>query len=292
MVAFETGLLLRHDHGSYGSVKLRNRVVEKPRRRGGGPDIDPYVDQHWLDPTRDTLHLHHPRYLEPDMGVKVEGNPLSLLHERSLGHKVPASLTYGFIWDRHMHLNWLPSMALLQDLREISVCLQTVCLHIDEGPAIQSGLFGALGEERVVLVDALNHERISKYRALWDACRVERDRMTEDFFTNYENDDSAIALAEENSIRMTVRDAIIDVQAGWVLNRWRQYGFRTPGLRKDDVWHADPAKSATVASGRSHFPNLDHPWVKEVYSQMPRFRPTIMFRLCTHACMNLLGECV
>lgn len=289
MVAFETGRLLRHDPGRHG-MQLRRRVGGQRRRRGGGPDIDPFVDQHWLDPARDVVHLHYPKYLEPGMGVRVEGNPLALLYQRKSLYGVPASLTYGSIYDRHIHLGWLGSMEMLEDLQEISVCLKTVCIHIGEGPAIHSGLFGALGEERVVLVDALDHERISKYRALWETHRVTRDPLTEDFFTNYENDDSAIVTAEKNRPRVTVRDAIIDVQAGWVLNRWRQYGMRTPGLYSEDVWYKDPAKSATVASGRPSFPNLDHPWVKKVYSQMPKFRPTIMFRLCTHACMELLGE--
>lgn len=87
---------------------------------------------------------------------------------------------------------WSESMALLKDLGEISVCVKVVCIHIDEGPAVHSGLFGTLGEERVLLVDALDHQRVDKFRTLWMAHRSCHDPLTEAFFEHYIGDESAL----------------------------------------------------------------------------------------------------
>lgn len=276
MVAFETGRLLRHEH----------------RKACEGPDIRPHVDQQWFDPARDAVHLHYTIYLLPDRGVRVEGNPMRILHERVAGQRVRASLAYDYIsCGGHRDIEWLESMALLEDLGEISVCLKVVCIHIDEGPAVQSGLFGTLGEERVVLVDALDHKHISKFCMVWQAHGSCYDPLTEAFFKQYVNDDSAII--EEDGIMTTVRDAVTEMQVEWLLNRWHALQAETPGLVPENIWENDPAAlpdDRYIPTRLKWVPNRRHLWVEETYLQMPRFRPTIMFRLCIGRCPDMPGS--
>lgn len=264
MVAFKTGRLLKHEH-----KQLRDE-----------PDITPHVDYQWFDPARDAVHLHYTMHVLPHR-VRVQGNPIRLLHERAAAQGVQASLTYShMVCSNHQGTEWSRSMALIKDLGEISVCLKNVCIHIDEAPAVHSGLFGTLGEERVLLVDALDHERINKFRTLWMAHRSCRDPLTEAFFEQYVDDESAII--REGGSQATVQEAIGGIQLEWLLCRWEQEA-ETQRPAAKNVWEA-----GLLAYSDPGFvpPSSCHPWLKETYLQMPEFRPTIMFRLCTNDCMQ------
>jgi len=222
MVAIDTGPLLRREH----------------RRRGGEPDICPHVDQHWFDPAREAVHLHYTKYLEPDRGTvgnRAEGNPMCILYERSVCHRVPVSLTFSFIFDCPEDDEWLRSMASPADLGEILACLKVVRIQFDETSPIQSRLFVTPGEERVVLVDALDHERISKFRMLWNAHRVYSDPLIEDLFTEFKSDDSEIIPIEEDGVDAAVREAAMERQVGWLLKRWREQ-MDSLGPMSEDVW--------------------------------------------------------
>lgn len=79
--------------------------------------------------------------------------------------------------------------------------------------------------ERVVLADALDHELISKYRALWKAHSLCHDPLTEASFEQYENDD--LVIIEEHRIGATVREAVEEIQMGWLLTKLNIQHART-----------------------------------------------------------------
>lgn len=60
---------------------------------------------------------------------------------------------------------------MLELISRVMVCLETVCIHAPEGPAVASRLFGMLGWERFTLVDALDYDRLNKLWALWATYR-------------------------------------------------------------------------------------------------------------------------
>ncbi|KAH8799800.1 hypothetical protein F5884DRAFT_868907 [Xylogone sp. PMI_703] len=59
--------------------------------------------------------------------------------------------------------------------------MDTINLHVDINKALASGLFGRLGEERIVLVNATDKERIQRYHNLW-ASGPQKDREHRLFF--------------------------------------------------------------------------------------------------------------
>lgn len=276
MVAFETGRLLKNEYKKVG------------------PEIFPHVDQQWFDPARDAVHLHYTTWVHPDRGVSVQGNPMCILHtcKRASGQAVLASLTHDFASGGHREDEWSESMALLEDLGLVSVCMKVVCIHVEEGPAIESGVFGRLGEERVVLAEALDHEHIGRFRALWEAHGLCHDPLTEGFFKKYTDDDSTIIDNDETRLQ-TAREAVEEIQVEWLLSRWHEYGVKMPGLVREEVWEkalaAEPNDGYFFTRQR-WVPNPHHPWVKDTYVQTPGFRPTIMFRLCTHKCIEGLAN--
>lgn len=55
------------------------------------------------------------------------------------------------------------SRDLLEGMKKVMVCLKVVCIHVDAESAIESGLFGRLEEELVVMVDATDDERVDQF---------------------------------------------------------------------------------------------------------------------------------
>lgn len=133
----------------------------------------------------------------------------------------------------HGDNEWSESMALLEDLREILVCLKVMCIRIYGDPAVKSGLLGALGEERVVLVNTLDQKLISRFRTLWQAQGSCYDPLTETFLKLYVEYDSAII--EEDGVETAVQEALAEVEAQWLRNRWHGHHAEMPEPGPEDV---------------------------------------------------------
>ena len=69
-----------------------------------------------IHPARDAVHIHCTSFLELDRGIRAEANPMCILYDRVAGHRVPASLTFSFIFNGHEDDEWLESMDLLENL--------------------------------------------------------------------------------------------------------------------------------------------------------------------------------
>ncbi|PSR79772.1 hypothetical protein BD289DRAFT_455701 [Coniella lustricola] len=103
---------------------------------------------------------------------------------RRPGQKVLASITddlldtLGGFGERNI-------IRLVASHKEWLVCGAVVVMHVkpeDERKAIQSGLWGLLGDERVVTIDAFDAALLRRYRQFWNTYGSARDRLAAEFF--------------------------------------------------------------------------------------------------------------
>jgi hypothetical protein len=72
---------------------------------------------------------------------------------------------------------------MLEARDSYTVTLKIITLHVKIDDALTSGLFGRLGEERVVLVDASNKVLIKRYYDLWNTgLKEDQDQEPREFF--------------------------------------------------------------------------------------------------------------
>lgn len=173
-----------------------------------------------------------------------------------------------------------PRYAVLVENRTLFVCLRMVSIHAPLQPAIESGLFGFLGEERITLVSATDTKRKEQYRAFWQKYGRRPDLNPCRFFDRWcQQSEWAREEAE-----------VLELQ--WLINRWFKVKDSVPGAAT--VWKKKPSDGDTE-SYQSLFtydegireawtPNREHPWVRETSAALPQIRPTVMFRLCTYDC--------
>lgn len=186
------------------------------------------------------------------------------------------------------------NLAEIARIKNYLVVVEVVVLHLPLEMAIQSGLFGGLGEEAIKLVDVADTETIQKYQELWASSGSRRDSEPEQFSNNLE------------SLQIRVRQWAGEVEGLWLRYRWNEarkagwHGVEHP----QDIWLGFPTKDDVrllrrLTLGRfvlpvenDHFrvdtdrllPNRAHPFVQRVLDEMPRFQPRVMFRHCHRNC--------
>lgn len=166
--------------------------------------------------------------------------------------------------------------------RTLFVCLRMVSIHAPLQPAIESGLFGRLGEERVTLVDATDTEHKEQYRAFWEKHGRRPDLNPYRFFDKWSQQGE------------WAREEAEGMQLLWLISRWYKEKGSVPNAAA--VWKQKPSESDTddyrrmfgVMDGRDAeddwTPDKEHPWVRDTSASLPQVQPTVMFRLCTHDC--------
>lgn len=278
-VAFETGTLVEH------SWELK------------GPRLYHRMNKHWVDRARDTvvnLSFNHRSRLWYENWKEGYGNPVQILRDAILPSNGIKSISELLLCD----LKRKESRDMLESMSKVLVCLETVILHADEEPAIQSGLFGRLGEERVVMVDTFDEKRVKEFRDFWRRHRNTPNELTEKFFEE-------CIVSDPIQCRRTVLKVMEDIKTKWLLERWydttgpwvrqqdvmgitrwRQDFRIVPGLVREQVWTKAPVRNNRHSSISFWTPNQEHPWVKATYSSMPQFIPVVMFRFCTNTYMD------
>lgn len=282
-VAFETGVLLKQPRCP--------RELDPPE-----PLLYNGMLRNWVDRARDTVvHLHfnfcNDRCFE--RWKEINGNPVQLLRDAVLPINGIRSINRRLLGLMRRE----ESRDMVESMSKILVCLNVVVLHTDEEDAIQSGLFGILGEERIVMVDPFDEKRIKGFRDFWSRYRNGTDQLPEKFFEKCIASDPILCRrvglqAMENIKGRWLRERWFDTTGPWVseqdafgVTRSVQKFRHVPGLVQEEVW-----VKFCLAAGRRHHgnscwvPNHQHPWVRATYSRMPRFIPVVMFRLCTNKC--------
>lgn len=272
-IAFETAGLTLPDHNSSESVIPDDRLS-------------------WADCTRDTVHSHwHPRLSQP-----VESGIVQ--HRLGLGSKFHNASICADLLDpvyrqvRREVMDWLvkrPSW---------SICGAYVCIHATDEDAInKSGLWGPLGEERIVLVDARDTKRVASFRSFWQAQGTKEDVDTKVFFEACVDDVPKIHNME------TPAEFLQDLQIRWLHDHMPRQGenvdvealqrevwVMTPADfdgKEDDPRQIDYGELPGRPFARQLWsPNHNHLWVQDILSKMPDVQPTIMFRLCANDCLS------
>lgn len=220
----------------------------------------------WFDPARDAIHLHWDPLYEVEWQTTCE-DPIPVLI--SLGAKAArgASVT----WDSATSSDY--SMELIkQASQSYMLCVfRPVSIHARREDALWSGLWGILGEERVVLVDADNDARIRLFDDFNRLHGSSRDAQTTDFFQRWR--DSGADFHKQN---------IEFYKTDWL--QWKSK-WGTPSWEEevlDAVWTI--IRSETPRVPATWIPKWDHKWVQKSLQDLPTFRPVYMMRLCTSGC--------
>lgn len=279
-----------------------SRVCREARRvafeKGGFMDrpfenpSQPKRPRTWFDKERDVVHLHWNARIERHLGGYPRTDLLIRVESHMAAAMAGCSITRDVLHPSGHSTPWMKDRAVLERIGCFAVCFETVHLHAHEGTAIASGLFGMFGEERIILVDALDYDTLGKLSALWDAQpETQRDAATLNFFRQCH----AHYAGSEAQRRRTqsIHDAVENIQKRWVLDYWDEQDELPGWLEREQVWLATPdwvpTRDLTKKRRQTHLrgymalwvPNRDHPWMMRIYSRMPNFRPVIMFRLCT-----------
>jgi len=191
-----------------------------------------------------------------------------------------------FLYTEYKPHFYNPNLELLSFRKDLLITLQVVCLHVSVEAALNSGLFGRLGEERIVLVPTADSETISKYHRLWEA--GPEDREAGEFF-------DTMKLLQGNVVKWQYELVVY-----WLRFKCEQAlkdGFAS-NSDLNGIWLADDHNdeedydsdngmirySKGPGANWSGFFDEHHPFVKDVLEKMPNFEPVIMFRLCELEC--------
>lgn len=273
-VAFETAHLAFSDDSSAMSFDKDDRPM-------------------WIDCARDTLHLHWHTFLSGSVDG-VGPDPLQL--HLALSSRFRTASICADLLDS---INRADRRAIMQHLVKRpswSVCGAFVWIHAtNEAAIIESGLWGPLGEERIVLVDAYDSKRVAGFRKFWQTNGTDEDVETKAFF------EACVENVPKIHYLETPTEFLQDLQIRWLHDHipygepnvdidqlQREVWLMTPGDfdgKENDPRQADYGHLPGRPFARQLWlPNRDHPWVQGVLAQMPVFQPTIMFRLCTSTC--------
>jgi hypothetical protein len=229
----------------------------------------------WVDKRRDVLHLnYHEEYdwEHHKWGVDPVYFLLAEAAARARDFSVTADLLHSPLL-RPKYLDTFRNKSFL-------VCLRVVCIHAPLQPALESGLFGLLGDARVVLVDADDRKLKERFQSFWEqhGAQQDTDPHTASFFDKWCQED------------VWVSDEVKELKTDWMLRQWLETKDRITDA--DAVW----TRQATGEEGQPRelwklwVPNREHWWAKETLKATPNFRPTVMFRLCTQGCSEHFKE--
>ncbi|KAM3081116.1 hypothetical protein ACMFMG_005072 [Clarireedia jacksonii] len=251
-----------------------------------------------IDCTRDIVHIHWSTLYDAAFGSRGD-DPLVYWRTTaalaSEGGSITEDAFLEFIKTPGMTTTTTTTTTLAQ-LRNINkrlrICLKTISIHAEAEVAVDSGLFGRLGEQRVVLVDAANQDHLCHFAAFWERHGSKADRQTTHFFHNYVRDDS------------WAREAVEELQLDWLVHRWENKDRDLSALNNSsgaaqnqhyqhhsDAWirrpgdhNEDLERPWAMKLKQLWIPDIQNAWVRYELDSIPELQPTIMFRLCTQRC--------
>ena len=179
---------------------------------------------------------------------------------------------------------------ILQTLKACSVVMQFVSLHVNISKAIESGRFGCLGEERIVLISATDRSALQKYYELW--LSGPRDPEPGIFLR---------AAVESQQYQEAVKHWQYEAQVNWLHFKYKQV-VRNGALHKEDlvpggrssIWYFNKRWDARegflprfYVSQNAKWEGLfneEHSFVQKALGKLTRLEPVVMFRLWEKKC--------
>jgi hypothetical protein len=226
----------------------------------------------WVDKQRDVLHLNYDEAYDAEF---LEGDGVfEFLLGQAAAKARDASLTDDFycqLIHNPVHMYTIRNKRLL-------VSLGVVAVHAPLQPALESGLFGLLGDARVVLVDADDTERMELYRSFWEKHGLPSDIDPHPpvFFNRF----------CRQGIKVWVRGNTEDLRFNWLVHQWSINEERIADA--DEAWIKKPLDDwddeKEPWTWQRYVPNPEHPWMREALEAMPEVHSTLMVRLCTQRC--------
>jgi hypothetical protein len=237
----------------------------------------------WIDRRRDIVHLNWWRIYDADEYRDTDPFPYGLPLQTGTGRG--ASLIEG-LFDVDL-VGGMPSYDPYRGPYDtyiggttLLLCLHRVCIHTALQPAVESGLFGLLGEERIKRVDADDTERKEQERAFWERHGLRPDLNPYQCFQQWSSQNDWLQGVWE------------DKELAYIFPRWLE--AKSTVFDPYNVWEKRPHDGDDQAKWKSTPKtwlkrywtiNKEHLWVKKI---LPRIRLTEMFRLCTNNCREIL----
>lgn len=161
---------------------------------------------------------------------------------------------------------------------DLGIAMVAVSLHITTEAALGSGLFGLLGDAPVQMVDFDDEDRLKQFHALYNENALDKEPAVRTLFETF------LSPRFQTAVETWVR------QAEWLILAYMWLRARDDkdchgilGMDPSSAW-APRLEDPGFISMKKHLPNDDHPWVKQARQKMPKLRPQIMVRCCTHKC--------
>jgi hypothetical protein len=239
----------------------------------------------------------------PDFHYYAPGDPIDefvRMAASSKGASVHCDLIYYFNLERIYQPKYHPcypdfdferkgeNFERIETLKTCSVIIQMVPLHVGRSAALESGLFGRLGEERIVLVSPADKCTLQNFHRLW--LSGPPDLEPEKFFK---------AAVEAQQFQKAVEHWQYESRAYWLKFKCDQ-AVRNGTLRQEEIvpggssmwysreeWDKPNIRPTYTAGPGANWQGLfdeEHPFVRKVIEEMPRFEPVVMFRLCEKNC--------
>lgn len=259
------------------------------------------MDLIWVQPRRDMLHLNWVR-----RRYNVWGNaddptsPICMFLWRAEDHRMEPSVVAEIIhpFDLEALLNggegaivsrdpWLfyhngqnqelsDIAACVDWQRSIGIAMAAVSLHITEEAALQSGLFGLLGDAPVQMVDFKDDARLREFQALFEQHALDKEPVVQTFFKLFASPEFKTAVESWRQ------------QAEWLIlaymwQRARDENIDKLGAKPGLAWVPELVEQKYIHMSQ-YVPNGEHPWVKEARQSMPELRPRIMVQYCINEC--------
>ncbi len=225
----------------------------------------------------DVVHLHWHRGYDLDDWLAAAPYPLpsfQWLANRAAAASVSADLLHPFDLERDDP--WSPTTTIgYEDIQYFSphvlyyVVLAVVEIHISDDEVARAGVFGALGEEPVQLVDPRDTATVGKFRDAWGRRQSPLPEPDVAGFFRRATD-------EADAYRARVEQYASDLEKVWLWNKCFELGVSEEA--RAEIWPSPRLNWSRRALDR------EHPWVRTQLALMPRFEPALMFRHCSLRC--------
>lgn len=255
------------------------------------------ISKPWIYSGNDLVHLNW--YPDYSARSRVEDEPTpvhSLVALAKHGHRISIMADLLVPWEvrlappqhhgRYRHPDG-QNLRLLASLKECTVCLKVVSIHVPAEQVIRSGLFGGL-DTPVQIVDVADRETLERMCWLWKRSFEEghvKDVQPQAMFD--------LILAQK-TFQQKLDDWSNAATKTWLSHKYLE-AWTTQSLHDipspDHIWTPPGGPESLERQWGPAHPrptfNGAHPWVKAAIEAMPKFKPAIMFRHCRTKCYAL-----
>ncbi|OAQ77754.1 hypothetical protein VFPBJ_08226 [Purpureocillium lilacinum] len=254
----------------------------------------------WVQPARDVLHLNWERewcIADGDMAGAESALPyfFSRAAKENMIPSVCADLFLPFDINRDASCSdnfsdedpddarWfdpdsVDEVLLVENAPKIVlVAVVLMLLHSTETEAIDSGLFGLCGEERIQMIDFDDAPKVSAFFEFWkETANSQRETSSATYFRDMRDSDEF-----QKKCQDWVKRAKIHL-FGHLWFQARSLGFA--GIDDpDNIW-VPAVTGDMVPWNPTNRPNLDHPWAIQQWARLPRLVPKVVFIQCSESC--------